>query len=269
MAKRTMENGSEEEALPANVEYSKRSRVAILIPVYCEADNIEIVIRNIEKLQIGLHITVIDDSSPDGTLNIVEKLKEEFENLQIVSRNERLGLGSAITAGFKHILKLEEEPDYIVTMDADQSHNPRDIPRLIDAAKSGYDLVIGSRYCKGGEIVGSSWQRIFISRLANFLAKIAIGTITHDFTSGFRCYSSNFARSILQNLRSRGYEIQVESVSQAKIKKLKIKEIPITFVNRKRGNSKLSFSELPRFIKCIIRTNLTSFLVFDRSLRHV
>ncbi len=248
--------------LRPSVSYAKQRSISVLLPTYCEAQNIEIIIRRIQQLNLNVMITVIDDSSPDGTANIVEKLREEYGNLCLISRPKRFGLGSALSAGFWHVINSKEVPDYIVTLDADCSHDPRDIPKLVNAAGKGYDLVIGSRYCRGGEVVGSRWYRMFMSRLANLMAGIAIGNDTHDFTSGFRCYSTNCVQNALRNLRSQTYVIQMESVRQAKLNRYKVGEIPIKFVNRKKGKSKFSYNEIGNFTMYIIRIMVSRLFGF-------
>jgi len=236
--------------------------VAVLLPTYCEAENIENLIREIQELKLDLTIAVIDDSSPDGTADRAKKLNEEYGNILLISRPEKLGLGTAITTGFRYMLNLRKIPDYIVTMDADYSHNPRDIPRLTDVARRGYDLVIGSRYCRGGKVVGSSLRRRFISRLANLVAAVTIGTKTHDCTSGFRCYSRNYVKDVLQDLHSQTYEIQIETLKQARMKTFRVKEIPITFVDRKKGKSKLTTSEVQGFLTYVMKTSFERLISF-------
>jgi len=227
---------------------------AIILPTYCEAGNIESLIREIQELKLDISIAVIDDSSPDGTPEIVKKLQDEYDNIYLVARPEKLGLGTAITAGFRYMLKMRKIPDYIVTMDADYSHNPRDIPRLVSAARKGHDLVIGSRYFRGGKVVGSRLKRRLISRLANLVAAVTVGIGIHDCTSGFRCYSRNYIKDVLHNLHSQTYEIQIETLKQAKMNRFKVKEIPITFVDRKKGKSKLTDAEVQGFLTYIIKT---------------
>jgi dolichol-phosphate mannosyltransferase len=231
--------------------------VAVLLPTYCEAENIESLIREIEALRLDLRITVIDDSSPDGTLNIASKLRNEYGNIHLISRHEKLGLGTAITTGFTHMLDSKEVPDYIITMDADYSHNPQDIPRLLAAAKNGCDLAIGSRYTDGGKVIGSSVMRRIISRLANLVATAMVGAKLRDCTSGFRCYSRSYVKEVLPSLHSQTYEIQIETVKQAWQNGFKIKEIPITFVNRKKGKSKLTGTEAQAFIYYTLRASLS------------
>ncbi len=238
----------------------KRPTVAIVLATYCEAENIESLIREIEGLGLNHLITVIDDSSPDRTTAILKKLQDEYENILLCVRKGKLGLGTAITDGFRLILSLREQPDYIVTMDADYSHNPQDISRLINAAKYGDDLVIGSRYCKGGKTVEWDPGRWIISRIANIIASMFIGTRIHDCTSGFRCYSMQYVRTVLRDLHSETYEIQIETIRQAKLKRFQVKEIPITFMNRKRGKSKLSKKEFKTFLSYIIKNTLSGKL---------
>jgi len=234
--------------------------VAVMLPTYNEAENIESLIREIEDLNLDLTITVIDDSSPDGTASIAQKLQKEYGDIHVVSRSEKQGLGTAITDGFRYILRLQRVPDYIVVMDADYSHNPKDIPRLLTIASKGGDLVIGSRYIDGGKNIGSSLRRRVISRLANVVAAFTVGAWFHDCTSGFRCYSKRYVKDVLPSLHSQTYEIQIETVRQARLNGFKIKEIPIRFVNRKRGKSKLSAMESQAFLTYIFKTTLGKLL---------
>ena len=236
--------------------------VAIILPTYCEVENIENLIREIQELKLDLSIAVVDDSSPDGTPEIVTKLQDEYDNIHLFVRPEKLGLGAAITTGFRSVLLLEKQPNYIVTMDADYSHNPRDIPRLIYAAKQGYDLVIGSRYYKRGKVIGSSLIRRLVSRLANLIAAATVGIKIHDCTSGFRCYSRNYVENVLHELHSQTYEIQIETVKQAGLHEFYVKEIPITFVNRKRGKSKLTVFEFKAFFAYIAKSTFTNLMSF-------
>jgi len=229
--------------------------VAVLLPTYCEAGNIETLIQEIEELKLDLLVTVIDDSSPDGTAEKVKRLQKEYGNILLFMRPEKLGLGTAITTGFQSLLSLKRPPDYIVTMDADYSHNPQDIPRLIRVAEQGFDLVVGSRYCQGGKIKGWNSVRWLISRLANFIASTIVRTRLCDCTSGFRCYSRDYVRTVLPDLHSQTYEIQIETVKQARLQKFRIKEIAITFVNRKRGKSKLTPTEMQGFLSYILRAS--------------
>jgi len=228
--------------------------VAVVLPTYCEAENIEMLIREIQQLKLNLLITVIDDSSPDGTAEIVKKLQEKYDNIILSVRPKKLGLGTAIITAFRSILSLKNQPEYIITMDADYSHNPRYIPKLIDVARSGYDLVIGSRYCEGGRIIGWHFMRRLVSRVANLIASTVVGTRIHDYTSGLRCYSKHYVETVLPHLHSQTYEIQIETVKQARLRGFEVVEVPITFENRKRGKSKLTRAEFQCFISYVIKT---------------
>jgi len=236
--------------------------VAVVLPTYCEVENIGSLIRKIQKLNINLLITVIDDSSPDGTAEIVKKLQKEFSNVLLFVRPKKLGLGTAIITAFQSILSLENQPNYIITMDADYSHNPQDIPRLIHVARGGCDLVIGSRYCEGGSIAGWHSMRRLISRVANLIASAIIGTTIHDCTSGLRCYSKRYVETVLPYLHSQTYEIQIETIKQARLQGFSVKEIPITFENRKRGKSKLTRAEFRAFLSYIVRARIGGEISF-------
>lgn len=238
--------------------------VAVLLPTYCEAENIESLIREVQGLRLDLAMVIIDDSSPDGTANIARRLQEEYKNVHLISRPEKLGLGTAITSGFRYMLDLGEVPDFIVTMDADYSHNPQDIPRLVEVAKRGCDLVIGSRYIQEGKVIGSSLWRRIVSRLANIVAALTVGARFHDCTSGFRCYSRRYVRDVLPSLHSQTYEIQIETIKQAWLNNYEIKEIPITFVNRKRGKSKLTAAEFQAFLTYVLESAFRKFLIGTR-----
>jgi len=221
---------------------------AIILPTYNESENIRDLILAIERLNINSLILVIDDSSPDGTQEIVKKLQMEFNNIMLITRPRKMGLGTAIRDGFKILASLPEKPEYVITMDADFSHNPKDIPRLLQHAKEGYDIVIGSRYIRGGAIKGWTPTRIIISRIANRIARSLIGLPVNDFTSGFRCYSIKYILKALPDLKSRRFEIQIETLKLAQLLKMRVAETPIVFENRKRGRSKLTIKEVINFL---------------------
>lgn len=237
------------------------SCVAILLPTYCEADNVESLICTIENLKINSTIIVIDDSSPDGTGNIVEKLQKEYSNIILLSRPYKAGLGTAITHGFRFISSQQNPPDYIITMDADYSHNPEDIPKLLQQANRGYDVVVGSRYCQGGRVKGWTLTRLMISKVANKITAKLIALPINDFTSGFRCYSRNYVQEILPSLHSQTYEIQIETLRQAYINNARVTEIPIIFVNRKKGKSKLTKNEILGFFFYVLKAALKNLKV--------
>jgi dolichol-phosphate mannosyltransferase len=231
------------------------ARGAVILPTYCEAENIADIINAIESLKLNSTILVIDDSSPDETQNVVEKLKEKYKNILLLKRPYKMGLGTAITDGFRFLLSLPEPPSYIITMDADYSHAPRDIPRLLGLAEDGSDLVIGSRYCMEGEVKGWKLTRLLISKVANKITGKIIRLQLNDFTSGFRCYSKGYIINALPKLHSETYEIQIETLRQAKLQNSKIGEIPIVFENRKKGKSKLTLTEIAAFSKYILKVS--------------
>jgi dolichol-phosphate mannosyltransferase len=230
------------------------SEIGVILPTYCEAQNIGKLIKEIENLQLDISILVIDDSSPDRTAEIVRDLQRKYANILLLVRLGKHGLGTAITEGFRTFLSLKNPPRYVITMDADYSHNPRDIPRLLSIMQCGCGLVIGSRYCRGGEIAGWPSTRRIISRLANAIAKFVVDKEVHDCTSGFRCYSTEFVREGIGNLHSQTYEIQIETIKQACCKGFEIKEVPILFVNRKKGKSKLTIAEVKSYVFYIFKT---------------
>jgi len=230
------------------------SRVAIILPTYCEAENIHNLISSIEDLRIDSTIFVVDDSSPDGTAERVKDMQKTYPNLFLITRPSKAGLGTAITDSFRFILNQPNPPDFIVAMDADYSHNPQDIPRLLNRAEQGYDVVIGSRYCHGGKVKGWNLRRLMISKAANKTTAKMVSLPVNDLTSGFRCYSREYVEQVLPELHSETYEIQIETLRQARIHRANVAEIPITFTNRKMGKSKLTNNEILSFLMYILRT---------------
>jgi len=231
------------------------SEVGVILPTYCEAQNIEKLIDEIENLNLFTSILVIDDSSPDGTSDIVRKCQKKHDNILLFERPKKFGLGTAITDGFRIFLSLKNPPRYMITMDADYSHNPKEIPKLITPVQKGFDLVIGSRYCQGGSARDWSIIRLAVSKVANLFTKLRINAKISDYTSGMRCYSTQLVRGIINDLHSRTYEIQIETIRQANLRKFRIREVPITFVNRKKGKSKLTINEIKDFFSYILSLN--------------
>ena len=220
----------------------------VIIPTYNEKENIEKIIRAVFGLEKCFHILVIDDGSPDGTAAIVERLMStEFsDRLFIIKRRGKQGLGTAYITGFKW--SLEHKYDYIFEMDADFSHNPNDLPRLYHATHDeGFDLAIGSRYVSGVNVVNWPIGRVLMSYFASQYVRIVTGFKVHDTTAGFVCYRRRVLGTIpLDEIRFKGYGFQIEMKFTAYKIGFKIKEVPVVFVNRREGTSKMSggiFSE--------------------------
>lgn len=230
------------------------AEIGIILPTYREADNIANLIDDIEDLKLDTTILVIDDSSPDNTKEIVQEKQIKYGNILFMVRPKKSGLGTAITAGFNFFLSEKHVPKYVVTMDADYSHNPKAIPQLLsNMSDDNCAIVIGSRYIKGGEITGWPFSRKILSKSANFIAQFSLGLKPHDCTSGFRCYSTKFLKASISNFHSHTYEIQIETIRQACLKHFNVKETPIVFVNRKRGKSKLSWTEIHSFLSYTLK----------------
>ena len=214
----------------------------VIIPTYNEMENIEKIIRAVLGLEKNFHILVIDDNSPDKTGDEVERLIEtEFGGrLFIVHRSGKLGLGTAYIQGFKWA--LEHGYDYIFEMDADFSHDPNDLPRLYAACHDeGYDLAIGSRYVSGVNVVNWPIGRVLMSYFASKYVRFVTGFKVHDTTAGFKCYRRRVLETIpLDEVRFKGYGFQIEMKFTAYKIGFKIKEVPVIFVNRREGVSKMS-----------------------------
>jgi dolichol-phosphate mannosyltransferase len=212
----------------------------VIIPTYNEKENIEKIIRKVMSLQGNFHLLIIDDGSPDGTAAIVKSLQHEFsERLFIEERSGKLGLGTAYIHGFKWALKRDY--GYIFEMDADFSHNPDDLIRLYDACKNGADLSVGSRYVRGGKVVNWPWDRIFISKGGALYTQMITWMPVKDPTAGFVCYSRKVLQTLpLDEVKFVGYAFQIEMKYRAWKNKFKISEVPITFIDRKEGVSKMS-----------------------------
>ena len=213
----------------------------VIIPTYNEIENVEKIIRAVFALEGGFDILIIDDGSPDGTAAKVKELQAEFpQTLNLLERKGKLGLGTAYLAGFKWA--LEHDFDYVFEMDADFSHAPSDLPRLLDACTlDGADVSVGSRYCDGVSVVNWPIGRILISYFASVYVRKVLGFKIYDSTAGFICYSRKALQTIrLDEVRMKGYGFQIEMKYTAHRRGLKIKEVPVIFINRKEGTSKMS-----------------------------
>ena len=231
----------------------------VIIPTYNECENIEKIIRAVFALEHDFHILVVEDNSPDGTAAIVKRMQEEFpERLYMIERTGKLGLGTAYIAGFKWA--LEQDYDYIFEMDADFSHNPLDLPRLYNAcAKEGADVAIGSRYVSGVNVVDWPMSRILMSYGASKYVRLITGIPVHDTTAGFVCYRKEVLQMIeLDNIRFKGYAFQIEMKFTAWQLGFLIKEVPVIFVNRKEGTSKMNSSIFGEAMFGVIRLKWNS-----------
>ncbi len=219
----------------------------VIIPTYNEIENIENIIRAVFGQAMSFHVLIVDDGSPDGTSDKVKELQAEFiSRLHLLQRSGKQGLGTAYIAGFKWA--LEREYQYIFEMDADFSHNPNDLPRLREACGAEkVGVSIGSRYIRGGKLIDWPWNRILMSRGASIYVRIITWMPVSDPTAGFVCYSRSFLESLnFDRIKFVGYAFQIEMKFAAWQLGFKLKEIPITFVDRKEGASKMStaiFSE--------------------------
>ena len=215
----------------------------IIIPTYNEKENIENIIRAIFALEKQFHILVIEDNSPDGTADIVRRMQQEFpQQVFMIERKGKLGLGTAYIAGFKWA--IEHKYDYIFEMDADFSHAPKDLPRLYDkCAKEGYDVAIGSRYVSGVNVVNWPMGRVLMSYFASKYVRFITGVPIHDTPAGFKCYRRQVLETIeLDKIKFKGYAFQIEMKFTAYQCGFKIAEVPVIFVNRELGTSKMNTS---------------------------
>ncbi|GEM_PF-522238 len=226
-------------------------KISIIIPTYNEKENLPVLVQRIFNLKISnLNLIIIDDNSPDQTGQLADDLSKKYP-IQVIHRRQKMGLGSAYRLGFGKA--LNQGADLIFEMDADLSHNPADLPKFIQAAEQA-DIVLGSRYRPGGKIIGWSLWRKFCSRTGNQISKIVLGLKPKDVTTGFRCYKKEILKKIpYQEIKSEGYSWQEEILLLGQKHKAKIQEIPITFVDRKLGQSKFGWPEIWDFFKTLIR----------------
>lgn len=230
--------------------------IAIILPTYNERENLQAVVpRILEVLTdsgIDGHIIIVDDSSPDGTGTLAKELSNKHGRVTVIIREKKLGIGSAYKEGFRTALSRGFEG--LIEMDADGSHDPRFIPVFVEKLAEGYELVIGSRYVSGGKIPAWSLGRRMISKITGFFTRFLFGLKTHDPTSGFRAYSATPLKKIdLSEVKSDGYAFQVEMVARYEKMGLRVCEIPIEFIDRVKGKSKLGATAFFRFIKTILR----------------
>ena len=234
----------------------------VIIPTYNEKENIEAIITAVMELPIEYHVLVIDDGSPDGTASIVKDLMtNKFAGkLHLVERAGKLGLGTAYIAGFKWA--IEHQYDYIFEMDADFSHNPQDLLKLYDAcANQGADVAIGSRYVSGVNVVNWPMGRVLMSYFASKYVRFVLGMQVHDTTAGFVCYRREVLETIeLDKIRFKGYAFQIEMKFTSYKCGFKIQEVPIIFVNRVLGTSKMSGGIFSEALLGVVKLKLNSWV---------
>ena len=232
----------------------------VIIPTYNERENIENIIRAVFGLEKIFHILIIEDGSPDGTATVVKTLQQEFpDRLFMIERKGKLGLGTAYITGFKWA--LEHSYEYIFEMDADFSHSPNDLPRLYDAcANQGGDVAIGSRYVSGVNVVNWPMGRVLMSYFASKYVRIVTGLPIHDTTAGFKCYRRQVLETIdLDHIRFKGYAFQIEMKFTAYKCGFKIIEVPVIFINRELGTSKMNSSIFGEAVFGVIKLKVNSW----------
>lgn len=230
-------------------------RVVMVIPTYNESENIEIVIRRLHAAQPDVDVLVVDDNSPDGTGQLVDGLAAQDERIAVVHRTEKAGLGAAYRHGFR--VALDRGYDVIGEMDADGSHQPEELHRLLDALAQGADLVIGSRWVPGGSIVNWPKSREFLSRGGNLYVRMLLGISVKDATAGYRLFRRGTLEAIdIDTVTSTGYVFQTDMAYRTLREGLRITEVPIEFVERERGDSKMSRDVATESLKLITRWGL-------------
>ncbi len=233
----------------------------VIIPTYNEIENIEAIVRAVFSQSKVFHVLVVDDNSPDGTANEVKKLQAEFGNqLFLLQRSEKTGLGTAYIDGFKWC--LEQSYDYIFEMDADFSHNPNDLIKLYNACHAdGFDVAIGSRYIDGVNVVNWPMNRILLSYFASKYVRFITRMPINDTTAGFVCYKRIVLKTLdLDSIKFMGYAFQIEMKFKAYLKKFKIIEVPVIFTDRTKGKSKMSGSIISEAVFGVLNMKFKSLL---------
>lgn len=228
-------------------------KTLITIPTFNEVENIGRLVERLLAMESNIHVLVVDDSSPDGTAEIVKSMQPTSgERLHVIKRTGKGGRGSAVLEGFRFGLKS----DYalFMEMDADFSHNPEEIPSFFTKIAEGYDMILGSRYLPASKIYDWGWKRTFFSRWANRYARLVLGIPMSDYTNGYRCYTRSAIETLDMNIiEAKGYVVLSEVAYQLHLKSQKIGEVPTIFVNRRRGISNLSSQEIKEAFMSVIR----------------
>jgi len=227
--------------------------VAVIVPTYNERENIEALVTQLLALPTDVRVFVVDDNSPDGTGAIADRMAADRKGrVVVIHRAGKLGLGTAYITGFRRA--LAEGADLICTMDADFSHNPRYIPAMVEKIGQECDLVIGSRYVRGGGTSGCTFDRKLLSWGANAFARTMLGLCAHDTTAGFRCYRHSVLESIeLDEIKASGYSFLIEMLYRVQQRGWKVGEVPIIFENRRLGTSKISKNEVIKALGTVLR----------------
>jgi len=232
-------------------------KALVIVPTYNELENIRKLIPAVLSQDESIHLLIVDDGSPDGTGNYVEKESKKNDRIHLLKRERKMGLGTAYLAGFKYA--LQNDYDFIFEMDADFSHDPNELKSFLIAIKEN-DLVLGSRYINGVRVLNWPMTRLLLSFFASVYTRLITGLPVRDATGGFKCFRRNVLESIdLNKIKSNGYSFQIEMTFKAYAKGFKIKEIPIVFADRVKGKSKMS--------KKIVRVAVT--MVWKLRLQHM
>jgi len=235
-------------------------KTLIITPTYNESKNILLLIDKIKNHLIDAHILVIDDNSPDKTGEIVEKFSNSRDDIFLIKRKGKLGLGTAYIAGFKWA--IENNYNVVVQMDADLSHDPKDIPIMLEYI-SQYDLIIGSRYIDGVNVINWPMSRLLLSYFANIYSRIITGLPIYDSTGGFKCYKINTLENMpFDSIKSEGYSFQIETTFYSWINNYKIKEIPIVFTDRTIGESKMNNNIIYEAVWVVLKLRLKRIFNF-------
>ncbi|MDB9980375.1 polyprenol monophosphomannose synthase [Ulvibacter sp.] len=235
------------------------SKALVVIPTFNELENIELLLQHIISLQYEFDVLVVDDNSPDGTAQLVKKQMGVFPGrIFLLERDGKLGLGSAYIAGFKWA--LEKDYAFVFEMDADHSHNPKDLIHLLNAcSKDGFDMAIGSRYVTGVNVVNWPMNRVLMSWLASRYVRLITGMNIFDTTAGFICYRREILQKInLDEIQFIGYAFQIEMKYKAYLSKFRIKEVPVVFTDRTNGESKMSSGIISEAIFGVLTMRLKS-----------
>lgn len=229
---------------------TRENKILVIVPTYNERENIQKLIPALCSLPLPLDVLVVDDNSPDGTADCVKELSKQYACVSFIKREGKLGLGTAYMAGFD--CGLKKNYAYLLTMDADFSHDPSVIPKLVEGMEK-YDIMVGSKYVAGGVLEGPLQRRV-LSRAANFITRTLLGLKTQDNTAGFRCYKREVLQQVnYRNIRSSGYSFLVEMAYYCSKNRFKSGEVPITFKDRVAGKSKISQKEIIKAILTLVR----------------